>query len=299
MFEGHPQADVTYIVARSSSGSLLGALPVYHVHAETNRHYLPSSPSCANKSSWWVFGNRRGYRSNILTASHLANAQRIEIVAALLSAALALSDGSGQFYFMPNEEVMELSQAGLVHPIQRSGAEVVFDVTNGGFDGFVSTIASKSRRDALKRERRRFLGERYTVQVVPLPEVVDELPPLLAQLENKYNLHRPLSEIQSYFKRMASATRPGKVVTARRGDQLAAYCHFYEFGVALWARTVGFDYALIGNSFAYFNVAYFELIEEAARLGLPTVHLGSGALDAKTNHGGRAVDLWKVEAVRR
>lgn len=293
--ESDPQSDVTYILVDDHNGSLVAALPVYTVYEEVNHRYDARRISDSGSYPELVLGGRRGYRSALMLDPALRPAARSMALNLMRNVVNDLAAGRlARFWYVPDAELgpcLEVKGA-------LKGKELSRDATilipPGGFAEYSARLP---RGREIRRERRVFLQRGYEVSLESLSDITAEVGPLLYQVQKKYGSTKGADVYVAYYERLASSINPGEVLCCRWNGHLVGFCHFYAFGDGIWGRTVGFDYAHLQNSFEYFNLSCYELIEIGAGRGKHRLHLGIESLDAKSRRGAQIQSLWLVNLV--
>lgn len=293
--ESVPQSDVTYVLVDDHNGSLVAALPVYTVYDEVNHRYdarrIPDSGSYPEL----VLGSRRGYRSGLMLDPAIRPAARSMALNLIRNAVNDLAAGRrARFWYVADADVglcLEIRGALKDRELSR---DATIPIPPGGFEEY---SAGLPRGREIRRERRVFQQRGYETALESLRDITAEVGPLLYQVQKKYGSTKNANEYIAYYEKLARAVDPGEVLCCRRNGRLVGFCHFYSFGDGIWGRTVGFDYAHLQNSFEYFNLSCYELLEVGAGRGKRRLHLGIESLDAKSRRGAQIQSLWLVNLV--
>ncbi|MGW3173931.1 GNAT family N-acetyltransferase [Streptomyces sp. NPDC001153] len=285
-------AAVTYLLAYAGD-RLVGGLPLYEVEREHNKFYAlrPRLEQMGAGGDWGVAGSHRGYSCGIPRAAEYEDA----VLDLLLDARRELNPPSrtgSLFLFATNRTAAAL---------HRRGAAVDFDcgdatLHTGGlsFAEYCDGLVSR-RRISLKGEYARFLAAGYELGRQRLSECLDEVAPLLANLQAKYGHATTAEEIHRAFADQAACLDDRSVVfTARSGGRLVGAAVMYEWRGTLYARAVGFDYAALRDAYEYYGLCYYLPVDYLSERGLTALHLGIGAYAAKVKRGARLVPLWTV-----
>ena len=171
------------------------------------------------------------------------------------------------------------------------GADCVLPVAWPTFDDYLATFRSP-RRVAIKRERRGFLEEGLTLNVVRGHDALsDEFVPLQVSLVGKYGGHVDVAFLGATY--AALRRRLGEEPIAFRAEKdgrLVGFILFFEHADALYARATGFDHEALGrHSFCYFNTLFYAPLEWAMSHGIRRIHYGFATYDAKMRRGCKLV----------
>ncbi|HXM56914.1 MAG TPA: GNAT family N-acetyltransferase [Candidatus Dormibacteraeota bacterium] len=295
--ESDRTARARYLVAWSG-GRLLGALPLYRVEFEGSASYQPDRLRTMLRvdGRYLVAGARRCYRSGVMVAPGLPPAVQDQVAGALLRAALdcAVQDGlSGiGLFYLPTPA---LERVGRVLPVTAAfdSAETAMEPIGSGIDAFLSRLSS-SRRGMVRREMRAFAATGWRTDVSRLADCLAEAASLVGQVERRHGLTTPDALLRRVFRwQVRAVDGRSAVLTCRDGSGAMVGCVVnYVWRDTLYSRAVGLDYDRIGrDSFAYFNLIFYEAIERAAGRGLERVHVGL-ATASKIERGAVARPLW-------
>jgi predicted N-acyltransferase len=162
----------------------------------------------------------------------------------------------------------------------------VLAVPPGGFEAYLATLPSKARV-MVRGERRRLAGAGVTMSVRPLtPDLLDTVDALEDNVNDRYG--RPFDRASVRHLRTVIAARlPGevRVALAERDRQPCGSVLFFHWRDELYARTVGFDYAVQGRLPVYFGLVFYTLVEYAQRVGATRIRYSTGADRAKRSRG--------------
>jgi predicted N-acyltransferase len=163
-------------------------------------------------------------------------------------------------------------------------------VPSGGLDDHLDALsAHRSRR--IRAERRRLSAAGVRTAVEPLERsLIPRLAVLETQLLTKYGLRWSADRSAAIFEQILDTFGADAVVsTARVGAELAGFGLLLRHHDQWYAHRAGFDYALQRGLPLYFDVIYYQPIDDAARLGISTIHYGTGSAEAKRSRGCLAV----------
>jgi predicted N-acyltransferase len=282
-------------------GQLAGALPVYAVDHEAVPAYHPGrlQQLLGVDGDFLIAGARRCYRSQIMLAVELPDAQRREVTAALVRRALQLAGQLGRsglaFCYLPDDGLRRL---GAVTQVRAAfdGGENVLEGIGGGLPSYLERCDSKLRAK-IRRERRRFEATGWIGAVEPLTDCLPEVARLVSLVEQRHGQDTPDALLRRLLRRqMAAAGHLETVLTCRAGNgELLACGVNYRWRDTLYSRAVGLDYDRLAGSFGYFNLLIYQAIDYASEHGLDRLHLGLASC-AKTERGAVVKRLWTAFA---
>ncbi|QLE75588.1 HAD family hydrolase [Streptomyces rectiverticillatus] len=168
-----------------------------------------------------------------------------------------------------------------------TGADAVLDVTWPDVDAYFASFPGHRRR-RLRKERERFLATAPEVRVQGPEGLTADLVALQLARYRAYGHDADARAVRDRFARAAQI--PGlKVLRADRDGRPLGFIAFYEDRARRRITTrLG---AFTREAGAYFNVAYYELVAHAARLGGMRIHYGDSTYAAKTGRGCELVRL--------
>lgn len=233
----------------------------------------------------------RGYRSGVSYHCSLDESQRDH-------AARLLADGFGELaasrgaatscvLYLPEASDPHLERAlrGRGYLPTLLDSDCYLDVEWGEFTGYLNHFSS-SRRISLAADMRRFASAGCTVEIGGAELLSDELAPLQAATQQRYDHPADPARFRRWFAKVKSEL-PGhaRVCVARRGASPIGFALFCESEGELYARSAGFDYERLNGECCYFNVVYYEPIRYAIANGLRRINYGLEAYDAKLKRG--------------
>jgi predicted N-acyltransferase len=287
---------VRYALLRRG-GTLVAALPVYDVPAETGA-YDPArlAELTGLAGPVMIAGAGRGQRNTLLLAPQLSEVDACDAVAALARAARGLAVERGAagvvFPFLTTDSLRRLMAA---EPVRAAYDDVDAQITGlrDGLPGYLAAL-SRARRQRITREMRGFAAAGWRVQEERLGDCWSELAALLFQVQEKYGHSPSVERYRTLLRRQADLLDDVSVVFGIRepDGRLVGALLAYRWRDCLYARLVGFDYARLRDATEYFNVAYYHPIDYAGRHGLSRLHLGPGAYEAKLLRGAELRPLW-------
>jgi uncharacterized protein len=289
---------VRYALLRRG-GSLVAALPVYDVPAESGA-YDPARLAGLTGLAGPVLiaGAGRGQHNQLLLAPELSELDAREAVIALARTALTFAAERGAsgvvFPFLTTDSLRRLMAA---EPVRVAYDDVDVQITGlrDGLPGYLAALPG-ARRRRIAREMRVFEAAGWHVREERLGDCWSELAALLFQVQEKYGHAPNVDRYRALLRRQADLLDDVSVVFGIRepDGRLAGAMLGYRWRDCLYARLVGFDYARLRDAMEYFNVTYYQPIEYASRHGLSRLHLGPGSYEAKLLRGAELRPLWTV-----
>lgn len=161
------------------------------------------------------------------------------------------------------------------------------------FDDYLAGL-SPGRRSAVRKERRRFLESGLTVSVsTGTGALGPDTAELQLQLRNKYGEPGDLDAILRDYKRFEEFLGDSLLVfRCDDRDGPVGVALFFSHEESLYARLVGFDYERAADSFAYFNLLFYEPLIWGIERGVRTYHYGTDTYAAKRARGCAFEPLW-------
>jgi uncharacterized protein len=153
---------------------------------------------------------------------------------------------------------------------------------------------SRSRRDAVRRERRKVLAGGVSLETRPLvAELVPTLLGLEAQLYAKYGTPYSPDRMTRLYTALAMTQRgQARVAVATLAGVIIGFALFFRQGQIMHARSVGFDYEAVEKMPVYFETLYYHLIEYAYQHGVRQIRYSTGLSDIKASRGCRRVSQY-------
>ncbi len=245
-----------------------------------------------------LLGSRSGYATRFaVDAGSLA--QRRAVVGWLMARAAELAEEWGAAslgcLWLTSHAAAELAPC-LSRPqdLVLAGPNSEIALGFDSFDGYLERL-SWSRRRSARREMERFRASGLRVSRSRLSACLAELLPLAAQLQRRYGHEAETGALeQEYLAQARWLDDLGTVLLCRRGDELVGFALWFEWERTLYGRAAGFDYAGVGDSAAYFNLAFYEPIRLAIERGLSRLHLGMASWRAKWLRGASFDPTWSL-----
>ena len=292
-------ATARYVLIRHRD-RLVGALPLYQVHAEENEAYRPErvldgwgSRTCL------LAGPRRGYVNGLLAATDLAPPEQSAVRHGLLAAVderVRATDGvdAACFLYLDTTAAAALAAAPGCSIPQLVDADAWLPLPGTTFEDYLAGLSAQARTNC-RHESRTFAAAGLSLELTSIGQCWAEAGPLLGQVQRRYGHGGSDQAYRAALARHAELLDDlSVVVAARRGGRLVAFALFYQWRDSLNLRMVGFDYDALPGAFEYFTVAFYEPIRYAYANGLRRIQLGRESYQAKVRRGGRLRPLWAV-----
>ncbi|GHH88766.1 hypothetical protein GCM10018793_69710 [Streptomyces sulfonofaciens] len=175
------------------------------------------------------------------------------------------------------------------------GANCVLPIAWDSFDGYLATL---SRRRGVLKERRHFTEAGFTVGIEPAEANLDEIARLQARLQEKYG--RPYDfegERAVFVSVLENLGEYAHLLVGRKDGELLAFALFLEKDGIIHVKMAARDTERTApESFAHFNLGYYEMIEEALRRGAREINYGPEGYATKLRRGCVAQKLyWYVK----
>jgi uncharacterized protein len=306
-----PRTDAAYVVAETEAGRLTALLPVYRY--QRSAHAGAYDPAATLPPGVWaelaggadgclLAGGRAGYLTGwALTSSVGLAADGLTAVIGA-SQEMAARDGlAWAAQFLPAVEAELLVRTGLIaaDELVLQTCEARVTVPGPTFEHYLAALSS-ARRSTVRRDLARFAESGFVIEQTRLSAVLVEAPALVAQVQATHAGRAVTAADEAEMRRALTAQAEtldaDSVVFACRDANGApvAVSLSYLAGDTLYVRLVGLAYAETLRSASYYQVAYYETIRLAQRLGLTSVHLGIASLRPKTLRGARLSPLFAV-----
>lgn len=292
-----------YLVARSSSGRLAGALPAYTTTGGGNPRYYPDVvfdglwPEPLAGASAWVPGVSGGSRAAYLTELLVApEADARSVASDLLAALHALAEDrqakAAWIFYVPPADVQLLAEVAPPETLVAYGViDMELPIRWSSFEDYLGSLSAR-RRSAVRRELRAFEESGATIATHRLDEVVTAVAPLMAATQTRHGRPTTAAEAEDLLAYQARFLGPwSRVFVCTRGGRTIGFSLFYELERRLYARLVGFDYERLGGS-EYFNVLFYAPLVDAIDRGVERIHLGIESYEAKLGRGAEPRPLW-------
>jgi predicted N-acyltransferase len=286
-------AGTRYLVARDAGGRAAGLLPVYTVAPPFEPIVDPGAifdpPVPVTGSPLCLAGSPGAYANFLQLSSTTRGPDAARASASLLERARALAREAGSHHVLVpylNEEQSRWLDAYEADATAVSTRETaVLPVTWTSFDGYLSWLPSKRRRE-VRRERRILRDSGTEVREERLAKVAADLAPLLAGTENRYGRDVTAEQMEFYLMMLAVNLDDECVTLVGYRDQRPVAFSLILACADRWvARCFGRDYAASDGNALYFNLVYYEPIARAVERGATAIDYGTGSLQAKKLRG--------------
>lgn len=297
-FCGHDQAGTTGGLHGGAADRPEFAVPVTWVREPGHAFYawadilvargLPTPPPVGV-----MVGAKRGYRSHLLAGS----SDRVTAAAGVVDAVRGLAgDQAAVAMFLGDDDVAAFRSAGITAPPVLLTLDAAVDLPPGGWDAYLATL-SRSRRNGVRRDARRFAESGLRTQCRPATECSAIAGRLMAATEARYGHFADAEGLTRAFAEQAAAMGDAaEVVLALDEDGTATgFCLYYRWRDVLYVRAVGFDYDASRQAGEYFELMYHQPILTAYEHGCRQVHFGIEAPDAKARRGATLRGLWMLD----
>jgi predicted N-acyltransferase len=242
-------------------------------------------------------GPSSGYSTDALVHRALSGPDRIAVQAALLDAftnrleADGPAAGAALYVTADSADLFQRTDGGTAFRLL-AGVQAKLAVEWDDVAGYLRTLPP-TRRSAVRREMRRLAEAGITVGTARLGEVLEEITPLLGQLQRRYGHRIDDRQVQALLERQRDHLDDLSVVfLAHQAGRLVGFSLFYEWQSTLWARAVGTPPPTPDTRFVYFDVLCYAPIRHAMARGLRAIDLGRGSLAGKLARGARPSPLW-------
>ncbi|MBN3554025.1 GNAT family N-acetyltransferase [Fictibacillus nanhaiensis] len=297
--------DTGYIVCRNQTGQLLGLLPIYWGKPssrglyEPYKRFLERSGGHFHQKDWTptvIIGSRAAYTCEFLINPNINNeAEESRVLESMIEAANIFTKNQGA----TSISCLYMNEKGRrqLHDVIEDknnffivGANAVLDIEFNSIEEYQDYI--KWRR-GIRRERSIFDAKGYTVDSSKLGDSMQIFAQLFANHENKYGHNTSAeNEIKELQILKDTANDFSHVIYLKREDVVVGCVLLFLWGKTIYARTVGFDFNVVGDGYEYFNLAYYEVIRFAILNGYKHVEYGMGTYRAKLKRGARLEPLW-------
>ncbi|MFF3867804.1 hypothetical protein [Micromonospora sp. NPDC001898] len=297
-----------FVVARDAGAGPVGVLPVYPV---ARPYSAAPHPRLVLDGSTATQGWRTGCYLGSLGRAPAMVAVRPgmepgPIRAALLKAGWDLvTERSDQLDFacfplLDDELLAAVSPLVAVDdPVLVESLEAFIPVTFDSFAGYLAA-QSRSRREMIRKEQRRFRSAGLRIIEVELSARHQELAPLLRNVEQKYHVAGTVDQYASYLAGIADSLGDQTTCLAVFGDddpdakEPVAFTVIWRQDGVWRLRCWGCDYERTAGAFAYFNLIAYEPLRLAIGAGAQRLVLGRGSLEAKLGRGAELLRLTSV-----
>ncbi|GAA4623943.1 hypothetical protein GCM10023113_10900 [Cellulomonas oligotrophica] len=243
-----------------------------------------------------LLGGCSGYAGHLPAAPGASAAARRAPVRALLD---ALGHDAALLPHLTGEEAADVVAAGVLpgRPVPVLGM-VTAAIDLRGMTTPEDHLASLSRtsRSGVRRDLRRIEASGVRVTTSGLAEVVDEVAPLLGQVQAHHGHDGSAEGAAAYLRLCAHGdlARHAFAVVARLDGEAVAFALGYRWGSGVAMRVSGLRYDVAAATGAYFATYFYEPVRIALEAGCTWVDLGGEALESKTRRGAHLVPRWAL-----
>lgn len=295
----------------TTSGALVGVCPVYEGGASAgsywspHTHYLRRATGRGDDEGWTpslFLGARSGYGWSFLVDPGLGRTGPMVLASMLQAAARVDGPETGgsavATMFLGQAGRAQLCELGAEDgDLLLAGATATLDVVWSSFEDYLAGLA---RPDNARREIRAFDRSGGTTRVVPLAEGMVAVAPLFTQLEDKYGGSSTAEAELTEMERLGEAMGPAaQLLLGLRDSRVIGAALFLEWEGTIYVRQAGFDYAVTGRAFEYFNLVYYALVRHALTTGCRRIDFGMATYRAKLARGAVVEPLWGLAVDRR
>ena len=292
----------SYLLACAPDSTVVAALPMYRLTSDANPNYLLQRvfpAALAGDGPQVLIGNSHGYDNALLVHPDLTPQDRQAALAQLVDAALELVRRDGiETAWWP---YLDHASMRALRPLLADAVPVAMKnecslrLAGTGFDDYLGQL-SRNRRTAVKAERRRFAAAGYDVRGRRLSEAVHDVARLGVETARKYGSTLDVETARKMTAAQAKLLDDTSIVlTCTRQDEAVGIALLMDHHDRSYLRTVGFDYARVGDGAAeYFELAFYQPIERAYSLGITEVSLGVSSYRAKTFRGATLRPRWAL-----
>jgi uncharacterized protein len=166
------------------------------------------------------------------------------------------------------------------------------------FEDYVATL-TRANRNGVRRDLRRFDASGLHTRMQPLVDVVDEVAPLLGQVQGHHG-ENPDPDAAAGYLRLCCHAELGRLATAfvvRDPDDVpVAFALGFPWHDTIFMRVAGLDYDRATRTGAYFESYFYAPIRHALATGRTRVDFGGESLESKSRRGARLVPRWALSA---
>ncbi|MCK6258991.1 GNAT family N-acetyltransferase [Fictibacillus sp. KIGAM418] len=298
--------DTGYVVTRDHAGQLMGVLPIYwgkpsaRGYYEPFKRFLERSGGDFQADDWspaFIVGSRAAYSCEFLIRPTIHSEEKDDVLASMLD----IANKYAQEFGAASTSALYINKSGrtqLESVIENhsdfflAGANSILDIKWNDFDEYMQSI--KWKRGVL-REQQVFTSKGYYIESCKLADSMNTFAELFANHERKYGYKTsPDQEAKELQTLVDTANEYSHVFVLKLGGSAVGCILLFLWGNTIYARTVGFDFDVIGGGYEYFNLAYYEVIRFAIENGYDHVEYGMGTYRAKLKRGARLEPLWGI-----
>ncbi len=148
----------------------------------------------------------------------------------------------------------------------------------------------------MHRDLRRFAASGCRIEITALEPYVDQLGPLLGNVQRHHGVDIPDELHTGYLRGCARGELAGQTVVFQcfGEDRPIGFTLAYAHHGRLTMRVTGLDYERTEPAGAHFSLLFYEPVRYALAHGIHTIDLGTEAYRTKLLRGGELVPLWSV-----
>ncbi|MGH3646384.1 MAG: GNAT family N-acetyltransferase [Micromonosporaceae bacterium] len=285
------------LLVRDGAGTLVAGLNLYTIERATNPLYNPHQVLApdTDPAAWepqLVIGGRSGYSNGVLADTDEGYAAVAELATAEVTAS---GCGSAAMMYLSTADARRMAAllGGTVPVLTgfRSELPIGFD----SFDGYLAGL-SKNRRKHVHRDLRRFAESGCRIEITALEPYVDQLGPLLGNVQRHHGVDIPDELHAGYLRGCARGELAGQAVVFQcfHEDRLIGFTLAFAHHGRLTMRVTGLDYERTEPTGAHFSLLFYEPVRYALAHGIQTIDLGTEAYRTKLLRGGELVPLWSL-----
>lgn len=285
------------LLVRDGAGDLVAGLNLYTIERATNPLYDPHQVLApdTDPAAWepqLVIGARSGYSNGILATTDDGYAAVAELATREVTAS---GYGSAAMMYLGTEDVRRMAALIPGTAPALTGFRCELPITFDSFDGYLAGL-SKNRRKHVHRDLRRFTESGCRIEITALEPYVDQLAPLLGNVQRHHGVDIPDELHAGYLRGCARGELAGQAVVFQcfDGDRLIGFTLAFAHHGRLTMRVTGLDYERTEVTGAHFSLLCYAPLRYALEHGVRTIDLGTEAYRTKLLRGGNLVPLWSL-----
>jgi predicted N-acyltransferase len=285
------------LLVRDGAGNLAAGLNLYTIERATNPLYNPHQVLApdTDPAEWepqLVIGARSGYSNGILATTDAGYAAVAELATGEVTAS---GYGSAAMMYLGTEDARRMAALIPGTAPALTGFRCELSIAFDSFDGYLAGL-SKNRRKHVNRDLRRFAESGCRIEVTALEPFVDELAPLLANVQRHHGVDIPDELHAGYLRGCARGELAGQAVVFQcfEGDRRIGFTLAFGRHGRLTMRVTGLDYERTEVTGAHFSLLFYAPVQYAIEHGIQTIDLGTEAYRTKLLRGGNLVPLWSL-----
>ncbi|MGH3730988.1 MAG: GNAT family N-acetyltransferase [Micromonosporaceae bacterium] len=285
------------LMVRNGAGDLVAGLNLYTIERATNPLYDPHQVLApdTDPAAWepqLVVGARSGYSNGVLATTDEGYAA----VAELATREVAASDcASAAMMYLGTEDARRMAALipGTVPVL--SGFRSELPITFDSFDGYLAGLVRKRRKN-VRRDLKRFADSGCRIETTALEPYVDQLAPLLGNVQRHHGVDIPDELHAGYLRGCASGELADRAVVFQcfQEERRIGFCLAYAHHGRLTIRVVGMDYERTTASGAHFSLLCYAPIQYAVTHDVSTIDFGTEGYRTKLLRGAELVPLWSL-----